>query len=116
MANLVITAKVSALNGASPPTLLSFKDEDKRLVVAMPEMAEDDGEELVKWTVPDTPANRAMFRQYYKGDLYSCESIDLETPEPFSEGPKSLPITITPIPNPPKGEDKGKGKGKGKGK
>jgi len=83
MANLVITAKVSALNGASPRALVSFTDEDKRRIKAMPELSK--GKKTVKWTVPDTPANRARFRQYYKGDLYSCESIDLETPEPFKE-------------------------------
>jgi len=93
MANLVITAKASAFKYAPPPALISFRDEDKKQMVAMPELVVVKGKNRVQWTVPDTPANRTMFRQYYKGDLYSCESIDLETPEPFKEEASEEPAS-----------------------
>jgi len=93
MANLVITAKASAFKYAPPPALVTFTDEDKRKIRVMPELVVVKGKNRVKWIVPDTAANRAQIRQYYKGDLYSCESIDLETPEPFKEGASEEPAT-----------------------
>jgi glucose dehydrogenase len=85
MANLAIKAEVANLMGAAPPALTSFTDESGRQMTAMPKLAEIDGEEVVLWTVPDTPANRGMFKRHYKGGLYSCESEDMETPVPFNE-------------------------------
>jgi hypothetical protein len=96
MGNLIITAKAAAFS-SYPPAITTFRDEDRRHFVAMPEFADVDGEQVVKWAVPDTPANRSQFRQYYAGELYSCESIDLETPVPFKSGAGANAVKDTTV-------------------
>jgi hypothetical protein len=101
MGNLIITAQAAAF-ASYPPAMTTFRDDDKRHFVAMPEFADVDGEKVVKWAVPDTPANRSQFRQYYAGELYSCESIDLETPVPFRAGANAVKDTTVSYSGAPK--------------
>jgi len=96
MGTLVIKAPLAIFAGSgSPPALTCFRDLDGKELASRPSINGDE----VWWTVPFTPVNADAFhRNYEPSGLYSCETVDLETPKPFSVSRKAAakPATTTP--------------------
>jgi len=93
MGTLVIKVPASVFSVTAPPALTCFSDLEGRGISALPKVEDDN----VVWSVPDTPANREAFRRNYEPDEnFSCNTVDLEAPKPFSVSRKEAAKPTVP--------------------
>jgi len=88
-----ITIKTDKSFMPVPCAFNCFNDAAGRPITVMPII---DGDSIT-WNVPDTQANRDLLKSGFEpSGMYECETVDLETPKPFSVSRKEVSKQATP--------------------